>query len=68
VCGHQRMGRTFDQVIASLHRHLDAETDTALARGMRFPTRWDPFFTDIMTLADVYHYPRPSISTSTADN
>jgi hypothetical protein len=50
------MGRTFDQVIASLHRHLDAETDTALARGMRFPTRWDPFFTDVMTLTDVYHY------------
>jgi DinB superfamily len=56
VFGHQRMGRKFDQVIASLHRHLDAETDTALARGMRFPTRWDPFFTDVMTLADVYHY------------
>jgi hypothetical protein len=56
VFGHQRMGRTFDQVIASLHRHLDAETDTALARGMRFPTRWDPFFTDVMTLTDVYHY------------
>jgi hypothetical protein len=23
---------------------------------MRFPTRWDPFFTDVMTLTDVYHY------------
>jgi hypothetical protein len=29
----------------------------ALARSMRFPTSWDPFFTDVMTLADVYHYP-----------
>jgi len=23
---------------------------------MRFPTRWDPFFTKSMTAADVYHY------------
>lgn len=46
-----------DRVIASLHRRLDAETDTDLARSMRFPTRWDPFFRDQMTLADVYHFP-----------
>jgi hypothetical protein len=24
---------------------------------MHFPTRWDPYFRDFMTLADVYHYP-----------
>lgn len=24
---------------------------------MRFPTRWDPFFHETMTLADVYHVP-----------
>jgi len=24
---------------------------------MHFPTRWDPFFTDVMTLRDVYRYP-----------
>ena len=24
---------------------------------MSFPTRWDPFFTPTMTLAEVYHYP-----------
>lgn len=46
-----------DRVIASLHRYLDAETDTDLARSMRFPTRWDPFFRDQMTLADVYRFP-----------
>jgi hypothetical protein len=23
---------------------------------MRFPTRWDPFFTKSTTVADVYHY------------
>lgn len=47
----------FDRVIVSLHRRLDAETDNDLARSMRFPTRWDPFFRDRMTVADVYHFP-----------
>ncbi|MDT5255639.1 MAG: hypothetical protein QOD10_719 [Mycobacterium sp.] len=23
---------------------------------MRFPTRWDPYFAERMSLADVYHY------------
>ncbi|PXX06240.1 hypothetical protein C8E89_11413 [Mycolicibacterium moriokaense] len=24
---------------------------------MHFPTRWDPFFNDYMTLEDIYAYP-----------
>ena len=24
---------------------------------MHYPTRWDPYFTDYMTLADIYQYP-----------
>ena len=51
-----RLARQFDRTVASLHRHLDAETDDALARTMRFPVDWDPFFRDRMTLAEVYHY------------
>ena len=47
----------FDRVIAALQRRLDAESDTDLARGMRYPTRWDPFFQDYMTLADLYRFP-----------
>ena len=53
----RRMGVMFDRVIAALHRRLDTETDTDLARGMHYPTRWDPFFRDFMTLADVYRFP-----------
>ncbi len=56
LVGPGRMGRAMDRVIASLQRHLDGESDAALARRMHFPVRWDPFFTDVMTLADVYHY------------
>ncbi len=56
VFGHARMGHKLDQVITALQHHLRAETDEALTRTMHFPTRWDPFFTDVMTVADVYHY------------
>lgn len=57
VYDRHRMGAKFDRALAALHRRLDAEADTELARAMHFPTRWDPFFGDVMTLADVYHYP-----------
>ncbi len=50
------MARRFDTTIASPQRHLDAESEPELDRRMRFPTRWDPFFTDTMTLRDAYHY------------
>ncbi|WP_282771730.1 DinB family protein [Saccharomonospora viridis] len=51
------MDAWFDHIIAALHRSLDRASDAELARGMYFPTRWDPFFRDHMTLADVYRYP-----------
>jgi DinB superfamily len=50
------LGRLFDRTVDALHRHLDAESEESLARGMHFPRGWDPFFADRMTLADVYHY------------
>jgi len=49
-------GEVLDHVIAGLHRRLDAESEDGLATEMAFPTRWDPFFRPVMTLADVYHY------------
>ena len=54
-----RRGQTalFDLVIAALHRRLDSETDADLALGMHYPPRWDPFFRERMTLADLYHFP-----------
>jgi hypothetical protein len=57
VYNRHRMGAKMDRVIASLQRKLARESDDALHRGMRFPTRWDPFFKDYMTLEDVYRYP-----------
>lgn len=54
---YDRMGAKFDRVVKSLHHRLAAEHPDALRRQMCFPVRWDPFFKDRMTLADVYHYP-----------
>ena len=57
VCGPHRMEAAFDRITASLRRRLEAETDVGLTRGMHYPVRWDPFFTDCMTRADLYRYP-----------
>ncbi|MFJ8198040.1 DinB family protein [Streptomyces sp. NPDC096152] len=57
VYGRRRMGAKFDRTLAVLHRRLEAEPDAVLARTMAFPTRWDPFFKDVMTLEEVYRYP-----------
>ncbi|NKE57079.1 DinB family protein [Lentzea sp. PSKA42] len=46
-----------DRTIAALHRRLDRETDSSLAKGMPYPTRWDPFFREFMTVADLYRFP-----------
>lgn len=51
-----RLTAQLDHTIDLLHRQLDAETDAALDRRMHFPVRWDPFFRDTMTLAEVYTY------------
>jgi hypothetical protein len=51
-----RLTRQLDRTITALHRHLDRESDRALARRMHFPVDWDPYFTDRMSLLDVYHY------------
>lgn len=56
VYNHDRIGSKADRVIAGLHRRLDAESEADLRRGMHFPPRWDPYFQDWMTVADVYRY------------
>ncbi|MCP2246398.1 DinB superfamily protein [Lentzea aerocolonigenes] len=46
-----------DRCIAALHRRLDRESDSGLAKGMPYPTRWDPCFREFMTVADLYRFP-----------
>jgi hypothetical protein len=57
VLGRRRMVRVMDRVTLALARRLAAETAESLSAGMRFPVGWDPYFTEYMTVLDVYHYP-----------
>ena len=56
VLSPAQMEALLGHAVAVLHRRLDAADDADLRRHMHFPVRWDPFFTDVMTLADVYHF------------
>lgn len=57
VFPRRRLAGKLDQVTMALERRLRAETSARLRSGMHYPVRWDPFFEDFMTLADIYHYP-----------
>jgi hypothetical protein len=45
-----------DRTIDALQRKLAAETDASLALSMHFPTAWDPYFSPVMSVQDVYHF------------
>ncbi len=49
--------KLLDHSCTRLGRSLNRANAEDLARSMPFPRRWDPFFTDHMTVLDVYHYP-----------
>jgi hypothetical protein len=51
-----RLRRQLDHTLDKLHQRLDAETNETLTRRMHFPVGWDPFFRQMMTLKQVYHY------------
>lgn len=57
VLSLHRMAWLFDRTCAALANRLARAADSGLARSMPFPPRWDPFFTDDMSLLDIYHYP-----------
>jgi hypothetical protein len=50
------MIRLMDWTIHSLQCRLAAETGENLALAMHFPTAWDPYFHDRMSVVEVYHY------------
>jgi hypothetical protein len=57
VLGSRAMGRLMDSTIEGLRRRLARESERTLGLEMHFPVGWDPYFKDVMTVADVYHYP-----------
>jgi hypothetical protein len=57
VLGTRAMGKLMDRTIDGLRRGLARESERTLTLAMHFPVGWDPYFKDVMTVADVYHYP-----------
>lgn len=57
VYNRNRMDAKMDRVIDALKKSLADHDAIALGKGMHFPTGWDPYFRDFMTLGDVYYYP-----------
>jgi hypothetical protein len=57
IFNRRRMAAKLRRLTSALERRLDRESESGLGLRMYFPTRWDPFFKETMTLADVYAYP-----------
>ena len=57
VLSSRAMGRLMDSTIDHLRGSLARKSEGALGLAMHFPVGWDPYFKDVMTVADVYHYP-----------
>jgi hypothetical protein len=53
----ERRDRPRDSTIERLRRRLARESERTLGLAMHFPIGWDPYFKDVMTVGDVYHYP-----------
>jgi hypothetical protein len=56
LLGRSGMARVMDHVTASLTSFMERSEAQRLERGMHFPTGWDPYFHDYMTVQDVLHY------------
>lgn len=57
ILSSRAMGRLMDRTTGHLRSTLADEPDDALRLAMHFPVGWDPDFKDVMTVADLYHYP-----------
>jgi hypothetical protein len=56
VLPRSTMIKLMDRTIHSLQCKLAAENDEDLALTMHFPTAWDPYFRDTMSVFEAYHY------------
>ena len=52
------MAAIMDATTNALDRRLATETPASLALTltMHFPSRWDPYLRDTMSVFDIYHY------------
>ena len=57
VFTYQRIGAAYDRVHFSLMKQIHSIQEEEWERGMHYPTRWDPNFSDFMTIEKLFHYP-----------
>jgi hypothetical protein len=56
VLSPRTMAALLDRTIVALRQNLAREDERSLALRMTFPTSWDPYFTETMTVLEVYHF------------
>jgi len=52
-----RIGKIYDRTYFSLLKKIDSIKDDEWEHGMYYPTKWDPNFSEFMTLEKLFHYP-----------
>lgn len=57
VFTYRRIGKIFDKVHASLLAKASRISSEEWQNGMHYPTKWDPNFSDFMTLEKLFLYP-----------
>lgn len=56
LLGHAGMERLLDRTVRRLQAGVRRDAQTWTTRRMHFPVGWDPYFNDVMTVRDVYHF------------
>lgn len=57
VFTRKRIGGLFDRFYASLVKKVASIKDEEWRRGMYYPTKWDPNFSEFMTIEKLLRYP-----------
>ena len=57
IVGPRRLDATFDAVLRRALRRTESMRPGDWKRGMHYPTRWEPRFSDFMTFEDLFRYP-----------
>jgi hypothetical protein len=57
VLSNRGMRQLMDRTIRHLRARLERESERGLALAMHFPVGWDPYFKEVMSVADVLAYP-----------
>ena len=57
VFTYRRIGKIYDRVYFSLLKKINSIQDDEWEHGMYYPTKWDPNFSEFMTLEKLFRYP-----------